>query len=146
MFLPAFLLLAAAVPAADESAVLATVQRLFDAMAARDGAAARAVLLPEAPVISVRAGKVTSATSSDFVARVAAAKEPLREGIREPRILIHRDVAHLWAPYMFHRGDTFSHCGIDSFSLVKTPEGWRIAGLVYTIESAGCDAIKAMRE
>jgi hypothetical protein len=27
---------------------------------------------------------------------------------------------------------------VDAFDLVKTPEGWKIAGGVYTVERTGC--------
>jgi hypothetical protein len=30
------------------------------------------------------------------------------------------------------------HCGVDAFDLVETPEGWKIAGGVYTVEMEGC--------
>jgi ketosteroid isomerase-like protein len=133
-------LLAATSQPSGEAAVLATVQRLLDAMAARDAATIGAVLLPKARITSVRAGKVTYSTAADFAARIAAAKEPPHERIREPNIQIHGDVAHLWAPYTFQRGDSFSHCGTDSISLVKTPDGWKIAGLAYTVETTGCGA------
>jgi hypothetical protein len=108
-------------------------------MAARDGAAARAVLIPEGTIVAVRDGSPASVTpQSAFPDRIAAANAPLRERIWDPKVLIHGRIAQLWAPYDFHRGDTFSHCGVDSVSLVKTAEGWKIAGLTYTVETTGC--------
>ena len=38
-------------------------------------------------------------------------------------------------PYDFWIDGKFSHCGIDAFDLIKTEEGWKLAGGVYTIES-----------
>jgi hypothetical protein len=31
-----------------------------------------------------------------------------------------------------------SHCGIYSFSLVRNADGWRIAGVSYTVQKTGC--------
>lgn len=125
---------------ADEKAVLAVVQRLFDAMAARDGAAARAVLLPGGSIVQVRDNAPTPGVSpqAEFPDRIAKAAAPSRERIWDPTVLVHGSIAQVWAPYDFHRGETFSHCGVDSISLVKTGEGWKIAGLTYTVETTGC--------
>ena len=32
----------------------------------------------------------------------------------------------------------FSHCGIDSVSLFKTADGWKVATIAYTMETSGC--------
>lgn len=126
----------------EEKAVLAVVQRLFDAMAARDSAAARAVLIPEGRYFSVRENGaqvvVGGATNSEFAERLAAGKEAMLERMFEPRVLVHGRIAMVWTPYDFHRNRKFSHCGVDSFSLLKTSEGWKIAGIVYTVEPSGC--------
>ncbi len=126
----------------EERAVLAVVQRLFDAMAAHDSAAARAVLIPEGRYFSIRENGaqvvVGGATHPEFADRLAAGKEAMLERMFEPQVLIHGRIAMVWTPYDFHRNRKFSHCGVDSFSLLKTSEGWKIAGIVYTVEPAGC--------
>jgi hypothetical protein len=43
-----------------------------------------------------------------------------------------------WAPYDFHLDGKLSHCGIDSFGLVRGADGWRIAGISYTVQKTGC--------
>ena len=45
----------------------------------------------------------------------------------EARIAGHMATVSL--PYDFYRDGRWSHCGIDVFTLVQTPEGWRIATL-----------------
>ncbi len=42
-------------------------------------------------------------------------------------------MATLWAPYDFYRGLEFSHCGTDAFQLAKTPEGWKVVLVSYTV-------------
>ena len=126
----------------EEKAVLAVVQQLFDAMAAHDSAAARAALVPEGRYFSVREKGaqvvVGGGTHLEFAERLAGGKEAMLERMFEPRVLIHGRIAMVWTAYDFHRNRKFSHCGVDSFSLLKTSDGWKIAGFIYTVEPAGC--------
>ena len=43
-------------------------------------------------------------------------------------------VAVVWMPYDLYRGEAWSHCGVDTFTLMKTEGRWRVAALIYTIE------------
>jgi hypothetical protein len=43
-------------------------------------------------------------------------------------------VAVVWMPYDLYRGETWSHCGVDTFTLMKSEGRWRVAALIYTIE------------
>jgi hypothetical protein len=56
----------------------------------------------------------------------------------DPDVRIHGAIAVVWTRYDFWVDGKFSHCGVDAFDLVKTAEGWRIAGGVYTVERTGC--------
>ena len=129
-------------PDSEEAAVVAVVQKFFDAMSARDVEAARAVVLPEGRDHSIREGAegpiIRSFTHEDFVARLATGTEKLLERMWEPKVMMHGRIAVLWAPYDFHRDGEFSHCGVDAFTLVKTESGWKISGGVYTVETEGC--------
>jgi hypothetical protein len=123
----------------EEKAILATVQRLFDAMSAHDPAAARSVVIPEGRVSGVTAGgKPTNISQEDFAARLGTARQKYLERMWNPKVQVRNGIATVWAEYDFHLDGKFHHCGIDSFSMVKTVEGWKIAGIVYTVETAGC--------
>lgn len=124
---------------AEKQAVIQTVERTFQAMAARDAAALRATLLPGAQFHAVRPdGAVSAATSEEFITRIAAAKEAPVERMWNPAVLISGRLAALWAEYDFHRGSQFSHCGVDAVHLVKTPEGWKITAIAYTVQKDNC--------
>jgi len=126
-------------PAADEQTPLATVQRLFAAMAAHDATGARALFVPEAVLFSVRPDGTSSATPYEkFLERVGSSKDAWLERIWEPKQLEHGAVAIVWAEYDFHLNGKFNHCGIDSFSLLKTSSGWKIAAVSDTRETTGC--------
>jgi hypothetical protein len=43
-------------------------------------------------------------------------------------------VAQVWMPYDLYVGDKWSHCGVDTFTLMKSDGRWRVAALIYTIE------------
>ena len=140
-FIPLLLLSAALLYAQspDESAVLSVAQQLFDAMKAHDSEALRALAIPGARHVSVRPdGTVNTSTHEQFATRVGAATEPLLERMWQPKVLIHGAVAVVWASYDFHRAGKFTHCGVDSFSMVKTPQGWKISEISYTVEPTGC--------
>lgn len=144
MRLLAALLLFAAVPSfpqpAAEKDALAAAQKLFDGMAAHDAAGIRALLLPDARLYSVRNDAAPVATTGeDFAARLAAAKGELLERFTgPPAVSIRGRMAQVWGEYEFLRDGKFTHCGVDTFTLFKTADGWKVASLAYTMETTGC--------
>jgi len=58
----------------------------------------------------------------------------------DPAIHIERNFAHVWTPYAFYIDDSFSHCGVDSFHLIKDDEGkWKVFHATDTRKKEGCD-------
>jgi hypothetical protein len=133
-------LLAAVTPASaqsDTDAVLQTAQALFDALAARDTAAYRALVEPEARTIRVLSrgdsAQINWGNNDDFVSSLARVGPSFLERMWEAEVRISGPIATIWTPYDFHLDGEFSHCGIDAFQLVKTPQGWRFASIMYTV-------------
>ncbi len=123
----------------DEIAAIRVVQKLFDAMSAHDTEAAKLVLIPEGRMVAVREnGTVSGSTQEQFAARLSTIKEPILERMWNPKVLVQGRIAQVWAEYDFWRSGKFSHCGIDSVSLVKAEEGWKIAGISYTMQTTAC--------
>jgi hypothetical protein len=135
---------ARATPAEESTAVVTTVQHFFDAMAACDVQALRGLVEPEGRLFHVRPGSdgapaVGVSTFTEFLGHLQPpCKERLLERMWEPQVRVHGPIATLWAPYDFWRGVTFSHCGVDAFDLVKTTTGWKITGVLYTVEPRDC--------
>lgn len=133
-----------AAPAPDPAAaeVVAVANRLFAAMESRDTAEIRRLFLPQARIVSVGsqggAPVVRERSPDEFIPGIARAPEPLRERMWSPEVRIDGDLAMLWAPYDFHRGARFSHCGTDAFQMVRLGGAWRIAALSYTVQREGC--------
>lgn len=128
-----------------ETEVLMVVQRFFDSMTAGDPEAAAGTLLPDGQFVSVRPGPdgtlVRTVRHADYLADMQPNGPRLEERMWEPQVMIHDRLALVWTPYDFHRDGRLSHCGIDAFSLIRTDDGWRIAGVTYTVEPVGCAAL-----
>lgn len=144
------LLLTLAVPnpagaqsAADTAAILSTVQRLFDAMLARDSAALDSVVSRGGvfTVVVVEGDSVTRFAHqalSGFISSIGQPGPDLRERMWQPRVFIDGPFAAVWTPYDFHIGERFNHCGTDLFTLAKIDDAWRITGGSYTIRQQDC--------
>ena len=141
MLLPLFIFVCLPAFCADqteEKSVIAVVQKFFDSMAAHDPEANRAVSIPEGRVIGVAQNRTTNISQEEFAAHLGATKAAYLERMWNPKVLIHGSIANVWADYDFHLDGKFTHCGIDSFSLVKSGGAWKVAGIVYTVETTGC--------
>jgi hypothetical protein len=124
----------------EEKDVVAAAQKLFDGMASHDAAAIRSAMLPEARLYAVRDDRPpTSSAAEAFAGQIANATGTLLERFTEtPRVMVRGRMAQLWGEYEFLRDGKFNHCGVDTFTLFKTPEGWKIAAISYTSETTGC--------
>lgn len=54
-------------------------------------------------------------------------------------IKVDGPLALVWTPYKFYYNGQFSHCGVNSFQLVRFKEGWKIQYLVDTRRRTGCE-------
>lgn len=125
----------------DEKDAVAAAQKLFDGMASHDAAAIRFSALADAKLFSVREEGAPAAGTAvaDFANQIASIKDGLLERFTgQPTVLIRGRMAQVWGEYEFLRNGKFGHCGVDSFSLFKTAEGWKIVTIVYTAETTGC--------
>jgi hypothetical protein len=123
----------------ERHAVLAVVYQFFDAMTARDAAAYERTVVPEGRFFSFRTidGKSVMRTrlNKDDIAALRAGNQVWRERIWNPDVKVHGPIATVWTPYDFWIDGKFSHCGIDSFDMIKVEGQWKIAGGMYTVET-----------
>lgn len=124
----------------DEQDAIATAQKLFDGMAAHDAAMIRSTVLPDARLYALRPdGTTQTSRASDFADHISALQGSLVERFTaKPTVLIRDRIAQVWGDYEFLRDGKFGHCGIDSFSLLRTSDGWKIASITYSSETTGC--------
>jgi hypothetical protein len=123
----------AAMAQGDQAAIVAVVKKVFDGMRARDTAAMRAQFAPHARLLGVEskngAPSVESLDPSIWLEGIAkgAGKPAYDERIFDPVVEVDANIAHLWAYYEFWLGPKLSHCGYDSFFLVKLGDAWKVA-------------------
>jgi hypothetical protein len=138
------LLLQFPVLAQDEIAVAKVISSLFEGMKAKDPTLLEKAFHPEATMQTViadeKGAKLGSNSVQDFINRIAATPTTtiLDERILEYKINIDGDMAAAWTPYEFYVNDGFSHCGVNSFQLIKTAEGWKITYIIDTRRKTGC--------
>jgi hypothetical protein len=141
---PAAAQTAAPAPHAEREAVLAVVNRLFDAMRQGDTAMLRSTFHPDARMATAAVRNGTPMLNLEGVDGFATALggKPA-EQVWDERLyneVVHIDgtLATVWTEYDFYLGDQFSHCGVDSFQLAKTADGWRIFSIADTRQREGC--------
>ena len=133
----------AAAQGQDREAILATVQKVFDAMRTRDTALLSQAFDSTGRLVGVSARGTPSVSltmPSQFGAAIsrAPAGDVWNERIYDPEVRIDGNVAQVWAYYTFHRNSTFSHCGVDAFMLVKVGTAWKITQLADSRRTEGC--------
>ena len=127
-----------------EDSIKATIQGLFTAMQQADGAGAVASFADSAVIQTIEKAKdgsivVITDKVVDFGKRVSAApKGALDERISFDVIKVDGPLAIAWTPYQFYYNGTFSHCGVNSFQLLRTAKGWKIQYIIDTRRKTGC--------
>jgi uncharacterized protein (TIGR02246 family) len=128
----------------DEEQVEAVIRSMFDGMRTKNAdqvAAAFAVDALMQTVISKPEGnQIGSNAVADFVKRIATTptETNLDERILDYQINVDGTMASAWTPYRFYVNGNFSHCGVNSFQLVKMAEGWKIVYIIDTRRKEPC--------
>jgi hypothetical protein len=118
---------------AQDSAVLAPINAMFQGMTDRDPSAIKAAALPATVLILMRDGKPTQMTIEVFAEHLSKpSKTHIEERIHDPLVRIDHDLAMVWAPFEFLVDGKPDHCGTDLFNLVNTDGKWLIAGIADT--------------
>jgi len=119
-----------------EDAVRATIDALFDGMRAGDSASVRTLFAEDAEIQSVEVGEevaVQSRTADDFAQAVGQPRSAVwDERIWDVDIRVDGPMATAWMPYVFYIDDERSHCGVNSFHLVRRADEWHIQHVTYT--------------
>ena len=128
----------------EEQSVHNTVNQFFQALAERDRALLASITLPGSLNISTSVSDQGTAqiriqNHTQLLNNLGGEGPALLERAWNPTILISRDIATFWAPYDFHVNGAFSHCGVDSFQLVKRQGQWFLANLSWTVERENCE-------
>ncbi len=143
-FLLMFFSWAASAQLAEENEIKKVIDQLFTGMRSSDTALLADAFAPEAilqTIIQKKDGSTVVRTDevSGFISSIGKPhKEIYDERIRYGNIEIDANLAAVWTPYQFFVGTTFSHCGVNSFQLVKLDGKWKIQYLIDTRRKDGC--------
>ncbi|WP_266362697.1 nuclear transport factor 2 family protein [Tellurirhabdus rosea] len=122
----------------EQTAVRATIDRMFDGMRKIDTVQFRSVFAPGATLRSIGKNKegITGVQITPIPAFIAAIgkQKPgaLDERLGGYDIKIDGDMAVAWTPYSFFLNGKQSHCGVNSFTLVKLSNEWKILSIIDT--------------
>jgi hypothetical protein len=122
-------------PRADSLAVLAAADSSLAALSRNDFVAFTDWMVEGATITSVgesaQGRRINLTTREGFRARTTA-NRLMERGFRGTA-MVNGPIAMVWLPYDFYVNDTWSHCGVDIFTMVKSDTGWKIASLAYTV-------------
>jgi len=126
-----------------EDSIRTTINTLFVAMKNGDAALFKNVFSDSAVLQTIsrsKEGKTLVKTESveefaNFVGQLK--KDSADERISFETIKIDGPLAIAWTPYNFYYNGAFSHCGANSFQLVRFDSTWKIQYLIDT-RRTGC--------
>ncbi|KAF2336826.1 nuclear transport factor 2 family protein [Flavobacterium ginsenosidimutans] len=81
-----------------------------------------------------KGNKLSNESAKEFYKSIASIPSNMKfqEKILSYNIQIDGTMAHVWAPYEFYINDKFSHSGVNTFTLFKEKDSWKIIYLIDT--------------
>ena len=124
----------------EEGLVKATVNQLFNGMKTSDSVLIKKSFHKNAVLQTItKTSEVKNESIDDFVLSISKAeKGSLDERISFSNVLIDGNLASVWTLYEFYYKGQFSHCGVNSFQLVKSNNEWKIQYIIDTRRKDNC--------
>jgi hypothetical protein len=138
-----FLIFQLSASAQVEDSVKTAVNNLFQAMKNADSVALVPCFSADAILQTIAVRKTETSVENETVSSFASflnSQETgwLDERIKFESIKIDGDLASVWTPYQFYYKGSFSHCGVNSFQLVRINNIWKIQYLIDTRRKTDC--------
>lgn len=132
----------------NEGAIKKTISTFFEGMETNDTSKIRSSLDTTCFLKSIMVNKsgntiINEEKVEDFFAQVIKFK-----GVKVKEVLLSYDIkidgamALAWTPYKIYFNDKFSHCGVNTFTMIKRGNEWKILGVIDTRRRQGCDELK----
>ncbi|XVJ65843.1 MAG: nuclear transport factor 2 family protein [Lacibacter sp.] len=127
-----------------EDSVKAAVNDMFTAMRNADSAGLMNVFSPTAVLQTISRNKEgQTMVRTEQISGFGSSISKLAKGDADERITfgaIHIDgpMASVWTPYEFYYKGNFSHCGVNSFQLVRLNGVWKIQYIIDTRRKDSC--------
>ena len=127
-----------------EDSVKAVINKMFDAMKNADSKSLTECFTDSAILQTVVDRNSDVSIQTDVVKTFADEIGTLQKGDADEKItydIVRVDgaLAIAWTPYNFYYKGLFSHCGVDSYQLVRINGEWKIQYLIDTRRKQGCN-------
>ncbi|HYO22880.1 MAG TPA: nuclear transport factor 2 family protein, partial [Flavisolibacter sp.] len=111
-----------------EDSVKAVINKMFAAMKSSDAASLKDCFADSAILQTItRAGKIRNESVANFLSQIGSLpKDSADERISFETVKVDDGLAIAWTPYQFYYAGKFSHCGVNSFQLVRLNGLWKI--------------------
>ncbi|WP_299888041.1 nuclear transport factor 2 family protein [uncultured Lacinutrix sp.] len=128
-----------------ETQVKQTIERFFEGFHKQDTTIMKSLIYKEMKLQSIGKNKegivqLITTKTSDFIKSIASIPkdQKFEEKLLSFNIQIDGNMANVWTKYEFWFNEQFSHCGVNSFQLIKEDDNWKIFYLVDTRRRKGC--------
>lgn len=130
--------------------VKATIETFFEGFHKGDTILMKSVMMPKVTIQTAFINKKGEGVFVDdggldkLLKAIAKRPEDQKwdERLTNFNIQVDANLANAWIDYEFWFNDKFSHCGVNSFHLVKTEGKWKIVYLIDSRRKANCDPVK----
>ena len=126
--------------------VKAAVDKMFRAMKNSDGVLLKECFADSGAILQTIARDKSGSTIikneivADFIKVVSSMpKDAADERIVYDVVKVDGPLATVWTPYKFYFNGQFSHCGVNSFQLVRFNGVWKIQYLIDTRRKQPCE-------
>lgn len=125
--------------------VKTAVNKMFAAMKNADSTALKGVFSESAVLQTISRNKEgATVVRTEAIANFATSIGKLVKGDADEQITfgaVHVDgaLASVWTPYKFYFKGNFSHCGVNSFQLVRLNGEWKIQYIIDTRRKDNCN-------
>ncbi|MEM6840659.1 MAG: nuclear transport factor 2 family protein [Bacteroidota bacterium] len=129
----------------EEQAVMDVINQFFVSLEEQDTVLYKQIVFPEGQIWRINNKREPASHSVRYFKddlKTFDPKKNLQEIPLSFDVKVHKGIAIAWVPYEFRVNGKFSHCGVDTFTLVKANANWKIVNLSYTIDAGNCQQLK----
>jgi len=123
-----------------QDSVKAVINKLFTAMKSSDAVSLKECFADSAILQTItRSGQIRNEAIAGFISQIGSLpKGAADERITFETVKVDDALAIAWTPYQFYYDGKFSHCGVNSFQLVRLNGQWKIQYLIDTRRKNAC--------
>ncbi|MEO6722529.1 MAG: hypothetical protein ABIN67_19320 [Ferruginibacter sp.] len=126
-----------------KDSIVSTINQFFTAMKNADTVLLKSTLTPNALLQTIQKEGGKTIVENEEIAAFIDFLSHQKAGDADERIKIEAVnsdgvLATVWTPYQFYYKGKFSHCGVNSFQLVRGDSGWKIHYIIDTRKKEGC--------